>query len=192
MSSLKPASACDMALPLSSEASTRSGPRGLRTQVTSFFDNDRGPVPPSASPSLDEHPALRKKGGRFGIWFFGSGEADGTLAEGAVTPPQGEREATYSAISVGTNNSVSQSVDTLPLSRQSRRTQYTEAWVRRPRRKRGSSNKVTASYRAALRNRMVRRHLITCIISGILLLAVITICASFPCHFVMISFILAI
>jgi hypothetical protein len=171
-----------MALSLPSQASTRSGPHGLRTQFTSFFNADRAPVPSSAAPSLDDHPAWRKKGNRFGISFFGSRENPGTPSEGATTTTPAESEATYAENGVGTNNSVSRSIDTLSSSGQSGRTQYTQAWVRRPRRKRGSSTKVTASCRAALRDKMVRKHLITCVISGVLLLAVTAICTLFPWH----------
>lgn len=76
-------------------------------------------------------------------------------------------------------------------SRPSRRRRYIDGWVRYPKNSSSSSNpsstsptappsKIKDAYRIALKDRLVRKHLVICAVSGLLLLMLISLCMSFP------------
>jgi hypothetical protein len=60
-----------------------------------------------------------------------------------------------------------------------RRRQEGGAWVREPARKRHASNRVRSSYQKAFQDRIVRKHTITSLVLGLLLVTLVTICTSF-------------
>lgn len=75
-------------------------------------------------------------------------------------------------------------------SRQPRRRRYVDGWVRFPKNSSSSTNssstspatpsKVKDAYRNALKDRLVRKHLAICAVSGLLLLILISLCTFSP------------
>jgi hypothetical protein len=60
-----------------------------------------------------------------------------------------------------------------------RRRQEGGGWVREPARKRHASNRVKSSYQKAFQDRIVRKHTITTLVLGLLLVTLVAICTSF-------------
>lgn len=152
-------------------------------QFRSWFRRDvSAPRNPGESLS-EEHPALREKNHRLGFRIFKfhvqSSELRPSLGNTEPTiPPPSHRRTRNDSHHVPTSeqghSSVSERRDEVTVDRRR------QAWVRRPRRKYGSFDTRKISYRQIIKNRNVRLSMITCGVSGLLLLAVLGICKDDP------------
>lgn len=169
--------------PLSSPQIAEGGSRlgGLRTQITSLFTGKGRSQVLDGPPPIEEHPALRNKRRRSGFRLRGSRD-EGPALPGSVATVQ-HRPSPSSAQGDTVCVPISPENSSRERPSSSRRTQDAGAWVRRPRRKHACLG--GTSYRTALKDRVVRKNLVSCIISGLLLLIVVAICTSFSsptCH----------
>jgi len=162
---------------------TRQTSDNRHVQFRSWFRRDvSAPRNPGESFS-EEHPALREKSHRLGFRIFKfrvqSSELRPSLGNTEPTIPGPSHRPTRNdsrrlPTSEEAHSSVTERRDEVRLDRRR------QAWVRRPRRKYGSFDTSKISYRQIIKNKNVRLSMITCGVSGLLLLAVLGICKNDP------------
>lgn len=192
-----------MELPLSSQQassspSSRTRPGGLRTRLGSLFSSNSSLVHvPDGAPPMVEHPALRKSGSRRGFHIFRHRKEARDGRAGAGSPPSG-RPPSYATI----DPAVSTDATSQPFTSSSLQTSATEnfqstpdvlphdvhgsgdgqrhgeAWVRRPRRKYGLFHRNGVS-RSVWKDRLVRRKILSCSLSGLVLAIVLAVYLAF-------------
>ncbi|KAL1981709.1 hypothetical protein VTN96DRAFT_2323 [Rasamsonia emersonii] len=162
--------------PLSSPqvAEGRSRLGGLRTQISSLFRSNGRSQVLDGTPPIEEHPASRNKNRR-GFRFRGSRDEGPALPGNVATVQHRPSPSSAQGDTVPAPISPENSSTSLPSS--SRRTHYIGAWVRRPRRKHPCVG--GTSYRTALKDKVVRKNFVSCIISGLLLVIVVAIYLGF-------------
>jgi hypothetical protein len=162
-------------------------------QPRSVADNTAHPSDTSSFFEHDETPTWKEKAGRFvkpwkrtkrvrstdtlnmDMDTVGAGPSSEVTAPDAVHNNHNDNEIALSASSDST--------------RPPRRRRYIDGWVRYPKNSTSSSNptststspppgKIKDAYRIALKDRLVRKHLVICAVSGLLLLMLISLCTS--------------
>lgn len=165
-----------------------------------------GNTHPSDTSSFFEHdetPTWKEKAGRFlKPWKRAkratNSETTANMNMGMDTPGAGPSGVT-SVPDVGSHNDHDNETAPSSLSRPPRRRRYVDGWVRYPKNSASSSNPSSAStsttappskikdaYRIALKDRLVRKHLIICAVTGLLLLMLISLCTLSP-YYVVVS-----